>query len=107
MRVEGQPPGRGARDQGRQPVLQRLERKRSSCCERTLGNFSAQRAWLEIQSRSYVHSGFTAALATSNDFADAGDANRLAWSDLLPAETHRLGRQTFFHLEVPDHEVER
>ena len=48
---------------------------------------AAQGAWLESQSRYYVHSAFTAALATANDFADAGDANRLAWSDLLPAET--------------------
>jgi hypothetical protein len=54
-----------------------------------------------------VHSAFTAALATANDFVDAGDANRLAWSDLLPAETDWLGRQAFFHLEVPDHESER
>ena len=100
-------PGRGARDQGRQPILQRLERKRSSCCERTLGNLSAQRPWLESRSRYYVHSAFTASLAAANDFAHAGDANRLAWSDLLPSETRWLGRETFFHLEVPHHEVER
>ena len=96
MRTEGHLPDRGARDQGRQPVLQRFERKRSSCCERTLGNFCAQSAWLESQSRYYVHSAFTAALATANDFADAGDANRLAWSDLLSAETHWLGTADIF-----------
>ncbi len=54
-----------------------------------------------------MHSAFAAALAAANDFADARDANRLAWSDLLPSETRWLGRETFFHLEVPDHEVER
>jgi hypothetical protein len=62
---------------------------------------------LESRARYYLHSAFTAALATANDFVDAGDTNRLAWSDLLPAETDWLGRQTFFHLEVPDHEIER
>jgi hypothetical protein len=66
-----------------------------------------QGAWLESWSRYYVHSAFTATLAAANDSADAGDANRLAWSDLLPSETRWLGRETFFHLEVPDHEVER
>jgi hypothetical protein len=95
------------RDQGRQPILQRLERKRPSCRKRTLRNVSVQGAWLENRSRYYVHSAFTAALAAANDFADAGDASRLAWSDLLPSETRWLGRETFFHLEVPDHEVER
>ncbi len=66
-----------------------------------------QGAWLESRSRYYVHSAFAAALAAANDFAHAGDANRLAWSDLLPSETRWLVRQTFFHLEVPHHEVER
>ena len=107
MRSRRSPPERGARDQGRQLALQRFERKRSSCCERTLRNLAAQGAWLESDSRYYVHSAFTAALAAGNDFADAGDANRLAWSDLLPSETHWLGRQTFFYLEVPHHEVKR
>src|SRR4029077_14917643 len=89
-----------------QHVLQRLERKRSSCCKRTLGNVSVQGAWLENRSRYYVHSAFTAALAAGNDFAHAGNANRLPWPDLLPSETRWPGRQTFFHLEVPDHEVD-
>ena len=47
-------------------------------------------------SRYYVHSAFTAALAAANDFAHAGDANRLAWSDLLPSETRWLGRRDIF-----------
>jgi len=54
-----------------------------------------------------VHSAFTASLAAADDFAYAGDANRIAWSDLLPAETGRLGRETFFHVEVSHYELER
>ena len=66
-----------------------------------------QGAWLENQSRYYVHSGFAAALVAANDFADAGDADRLAWSNLLPSGTRWLKRETFFHLEVSNHEVAR
>ena len=58
-------------------------------------------------SRYYVHSAFAADLAAADDFAHAGDANRLAWSDLLPAETRWPWRKTFFYLEVPDNEGER
>src|SRR5436190_52606 len=64
-------------------------------------------AWLEIRSRYYLHSALPAGLAAADDFAHAGDGNRLAWSDLLPAETHRLWRKTFFHLEVPNDEAQR
>ena len=64
-------------------------------------------AWLEIRSRYYLHSAGTAGLAAADDFAHASNANRLAWSDLLPAGTRRPWRTTFFYLEVPDNEVER
>src|SRR6185503_10713407 len=60
-------------------------------------------AWLEIRSRYCLHS----ALAAADDFAHASDANRIAWSDLIPAGAHRLWRKTFFHLEVPNNEAER
>ena len=70
-------------------------------------NLAAQGAWLESDSRYHVHSAFTADLAAGNDFAHAGDANGLTWSDLLPSETHWLVRRTFFYLEVPHHEVKR
>jgi len=42
-------------------------------------------AWLENRSRHHVHSACAADLAARDDFAHAGDANRFAWSDLLPA----------------------
>ena len=64
-------------------------------------------AWLEIRSRYYLHFAFAAGLAAADDFPYAGDANRLAWSDFLPAGTHWSWRKTFFYLEVPDNEAER
>ena len=64
-------------------------------------------AWLEIRSRYYLHSAVAAGLAAADDFAHASDANRLPWSNLLPARAHRPWRTTFFHLEVPDNEAER
>ena len=97
----------------------------SSRCEPILGNVAAQvgfyvgnhvdphhkgkhsEAWLEIRFRYYLHSALAAGLAAADDFAHASDANRLAWSDPLPAGAHRLWRKTFFHLEVPNNEAER
>src|SRR5207247_7178703 len=81
--------------------------KSSSRCERTLGNVSAQGAWLQILSRSYLHFAFAPGLAAPDDFAHACDANRLSWPDFLPAETRWPWRKTFFYLEVPNNEAER
>ena len=53
-----------------------------------------------------MHSAVAAGLAAADDLAYGSDANRFAWSDLLPAGAHRLLRKTFFHLEVPNNEVE-
>ncbi len=57
-------------------------------------------AGLEIRSRHYVHSTCAADLVAADDSARAGDADRFAWSDLLPARTHRSWRQAFLNLEV-------
>ena len=61
---------------------------------------------LEIRSRHHVHSAFAADLAARDDFAHAGDANRFAWSGLLPAEACRGWRKAFFYLEVQNDESE-
>ena len=63
-------------------------------------------AWLEIRSRHHVHSACAADLAARDDFAYAGDANRFAWSDLLPAGACRSWRKAFFYLEVQNDESE-
>ena len=55
---------------------------------------------LEIRSRYDVHFACAADLVTADDFAYAGNANRFAWTDLLPAGAHRSWRQTFLNLEV-------
>ena len=57
---------------------------------------------LEICARCHVHSACAADLVAGDDFTYAGDANRFAWSDLLPAGTRRSWRKAFFHLEVQD-----
>ena len=57
-------------------------------------------AGLEIRSRHHVHFAGTANLVAVDDFAHAGDANRFAWSDLLPAGARRSWRRTFLYLEV-------
>ena len=61
---------------------------------------------LEIRSRYHVHSPCAADLAAADDLAHAGDANRFAWFDLLPAGARRSWREAFFNLEVPDNEGE-
>ena len=55
---------------------------------------------LEIRSRYHVHSISAADLVAADDFAYAGDANRFAWSDLLPPGACRPWRQAFLHLEI-------
>ena len=55
---------------------------------------------LETRSRHHVHSACAADLVAADAFAHAGDANRFAWSDLLPAGTCRSWRQAFLNLEV-------
>ena len=55
---------------------------------------------LEICSRYHVHSAWAADLAAVDDFAHAGDANRLARPNLLPPKARRSWRKAFFHLEV-------
>src|ERR1044071_4762036 len=61
---------------------------------------------LEICSRYHVHSACAADLVAADDSAYAGNATRLAGSDLLPAGAHRSWRQAFLNLEVQDHEGE-
>ena len=51
---------------------------------------------MEIHSRSCLHSAFASDLAAADDFAHAGDANRLARPDFLPPETRWLGGRHFF-----------
>ena len=63
-------------------------------------------AWQEIRSRYHVHSVCAADLAAADDFAHDGDANRFAWSDLLPPKACRPWRKTFFYLEVQNDEGE-
>ena len=92
----------------------------SSRCERILGNVAAQggfhvgnhvdphhkrkhsEAWLEIRSRYYLYSAVAAGLAAADDLAHAGDANRIAWSNLVPAGARRFWRKTFLYLEIPN-----
>src|SRR5439155_6846921 len=62
---------------------------------------------LETNSGPHLDFSHAAGLAAADDFAHAGDANRLAWSDFLPTGTHRLWWTTFFYLEVTDNEAER
>jgi lipopolysaccharide/colanic/teichoic acid biosynthesis glycosyltransferase len=50
---------------------------------------------VEIRSRYHVHSACAADLVAADDFAHAGDANRFAWSDLLPSGARRLGGRHF------------
>ena len=57
-------------------------------------------AMLEIRSRYHVHFACAASLVAADDFAHTGDANRFAWSDLLPAGARRSWRKTFLNLEV-------
>ena len=63
-------------------------------------------AWLESRSRHHVHSACAADLAARDDFAHAGDANRFAWSGLLPAGACRAWRKAFFYLEIQNDESE-
>jgi hypothetical protein len=55
---------------------------------------------LEIRSRYHVHSARPADLVAADDLAYAGDANRFAWSDLLPAGARRSWRKAFLNLEI-------
>ena len=57
-------------------------------------------AGLEIRSRHHVHSTCAAILVAADDFAHPGDANRFAWSDLLPPGARRSWRTAFLNLEV-------
>ena len=63
-------------------------------------------AGLEVRSGHDVHFACAADLVAVDDFAHAGDANRLAWSHLLPAGACRFWSQAFLNLEVPDNEGE-
>ena len=63
-------------------------------------------AWLEIRSRHSLHSACATDLVAADDFAHPGDANRFAWSDLLPAGACRSWRKIFFYLEVQNDEGE-
>ena len=56
--------------------------------------------WLEIRARHHVHFACAANLVAADDFAHPVDANRFAWSDLLPAGARRSWRQAFLNLEV-------
>ena len=59
---------------------------------------------LEICSGYYVHSACAADLVAADDSAYAGNATRLAGSNLLPPKACRPWRKTFFYLEVPHNE---